>query len=198
MNEPIDPFSTGGRWGYSGLLADVGAQVDVADVFRAAATVSWSSDLDAKPDSTTEGALKSYDVPLQLRVGATGALASGLAVSVSAAYADWSGTGDDLTQTTAAGGTIAMGAGLEWERITLFGRGVPIRLGWHRAELPFRFDGDDPVESTLAGGVGVLLARNGDIPLARFDVAVERGRRVGGSLGEDFWRSTITFRAAGF
>jgi hypothetical protein len=54
------------------------------------------------------------------------------------------------------------------------------------------------VESALGGGIGVLLARAGDIPLARVDVAVERGRREGGSLGEDFWRTTLTFRAAGF
>jgi hypothetical protein len=198
VNVPIDPFSTGGRWGYSGLLADLGVVLDIGDVFRGAATVSWSSDLDAEPDSTTEGVTKSYDLPLQLRVGASGALAPGLSLSASAAYADWSRTGDDLEQTTATGGTMAVGAGLEWERLTLFERGLPVRLGWHRAELPFRFDGDDPVESSLAGGVGLLLARAADVPLARLDLAVERGRRESGSVAEDFWRATLTFRAAGF
>jgi hypothetical protein len=177
VNVPVDPFETGGRWGYSGLLADVGVVLDIADVFRAAATVSWSSNLDAEPDSATEGAAKSYDLPLQLRAGASGALAPGLFVSVSASYADWSATGDDLAATTATGGTLGFGAGLEWERATLFGRGLPIRLGWRRSELPFRFDDDDPIESSLA---------------------VERGTREGGSLGEQFWRTTVTFRAAGF
>jgi hypothetical protein len=198
VNVPVPPFQTGGRWGYSGLLADLGVVLDVANVFRAAATVSWSSDLDAEPDSTTEGSAKTYDLPLQLRVGASGALAAGLSASVSASWADWSGTGDDLTETTAAGGTLGYGAGLEWERATLFGRGLPIRFGWRRAELPFRFDDDDPAESALSAGIGVLLARTGDIPLARLDFAGERGHREGGSVAEDFWRATVTFRAAGF
>ena len=199
VNVPIDPFQTGGRWGYSGILADVGVVFDAGDVVRAAATLSWSSKLEAKPDSTTEGAMKRYDLPLQLRAGATGALAPGLLVSVTAAYADWSSTGDDLAQTTAAGGTTAFGAGLEWDRATLLGRGLPIRFGWHRSELPFRFENDDPIENTLAGGVGLVLARADETtPLARLDVAVERGRREGGSLSEDFWRATLSFLAAGF
>ena len=198
VNVPVDPFAAGGQWGYSGLVADVGAVLDIGSVFRGAATLSWSSDLDAEPDSTTEGASRSYDLPLQLRVGASGALAPGLALSVSAAYADWSGTGDDLAQSTAAGASTAVGAGIEWERATLFGRGLPIRVGWRRAELPFQFDDADPVETTYGGGIGLLLARTGDIPLARLDVAVERGRREGGALSEAFWRTTLTLRAAGF
>ncbi|MSR35801.1 MAG: hypothetical protein EXR95_04020 [Gemmatimonadetes bacterium] len=198
VNVPIEPFQTGGRWGYSGMLADLGVVLEVPAVARAAATLSWSSDLSAQPDSTTAGAKKSYDLPLQLRAGVTGQLAPGLSASLSGGYADWTGVGDDLARTTSAGATTSLGAGIEWDRATLFGRGLPIRLGWHRTELPFQFNGDDPVESVLAGGIGLLLARTGTVPLARIDFAVERGRRVGGSLGEDLWRSTVTFRAAGF
>lgn len=198
VNVPVDAFQTGGRWAYSGMVADLGLVLDVEGVFRAAATASWSSDLEASPDSTTEGTVKSYDLPLQLRAGMSGALAPGLAASVSVAYADWSAIGADLAQATAAGGTTSFGAGIEWERATLFGRGLPLRLGWHRSELPFRLDEQDPVESALTGGIGVLLARNGAIPLARVDVSVERGSRDGGSVTEDFWRTTLTFRAAGF
>ena len=133
--------------------------------------------------------------PVRLRFCLSAALAPGLSVALSGAYADWSGTGDDLAAATTGGGTTALGAGLEWDRAVLLGRGLPIRLGWRRAELPFRFDDSDPVETTYGGGIGLVLAVAGETPLARLDFAVERGRRDGGSVAEDFWRSTITFRA---
>lgn len=198
VNVPIVPFQRGGRWGYSGVLADASVAFDVADIVRAAVTAEWSSKLTARPDSSTEGARKSYDLPLQLRAGLSARLAPGLTLAGSAAYADWSRTGADLAQTTSTGATLGLGAGLEWDRLTLFGRGIPVRLGWRRSELPFRFETGDPVESALGGGIGLVLARNGATPLARLDLAVERGSRTGSAVGEDFWRSTITFRAAGF
>lgn len=198
VNVPITPYQTGGHWTYSGAVADASVMIDVADVVRASASAAWSSSLTAKPDSATDGSKKTYDLPLQLRAGLSARLASGLNVSASAAYADWTDAGADLAQTTAAGSAVSVGAGVEFDQASLFGRSLPVRLGWRRSELPFRVDAGDPVESAFGGGVGLLLARAADVPLARLDFSIERGSRSGGAIGEDFWRSTVTFRAAGF
>jgi hypothetical protein len=198
VNVPITPFVTGGRWGYSGALVDGAVSFDVADVLRGGFTAEWSAHLKAEPDSATGGASKTYAVPVQLRGGLSARLAPGLAVSASGSYADWTKAGEDLASASSTGGALAYGAGLELERTTLFGRGIPIRLGWHHADLPFRIDAGDPVESAIGGGFGVLLARQGNIPLGRLDFAVERGKRTSTGIDESYWRSTVTFRAAGF
>ncbi len=139
-------------------------------------------------------------MPLQLRGGISGSLAPGLSAVVSGSWADWSATSDDLVDDTTgpSGSAVTLGAGLEWERMSLFGRPMPLRFGWHRAELPFAFDDQKALESSLVGGAGLALVRAGTLPLAQIDLAVERGSRTSGSVTEDYWRSTVSLRLAGF
>lgn len=198
LNVEVAPFQTGGRWGYSGLLADLGVTFDLPEVLRASVGLEWSTALDAEPDSATGGDAQSYDLPLQLRAGVSARLAPGLSAVASASYADWTGTDDDLTGSTTSGGAMTVGAGVEWDRAALFGRTLPIRFGWRRAELPFRLGTLDPVETTYSGGLGIVLARGGALPLAAMDASIERGSRSGGTIAEDFWRSTLSFRVSGF
>lgn len=198
VDVPVSNFARDGRWSYSGLLAEVGVMIDVGDMIRGVATVGWSGHLDAEPTDTIGASGRSYDLPLRLRAGMSGRLAPGLSLVVSGAYADWAATAADLTEPTFGGGGLTLGAGIEWEGATLFGRDLPLRLGWRRADLPFRSEGEDPVETSFTGGAGLVLARAGALPAAVFDLAVERGSRSGGSPAEDFWRSTLSLRVAGF
>jgi hypothetical protein len=69
-------------------------------------------------------------------------------------------------------------------------------VGMRNSSLPFRFAGDDPTETLLAGGIGLDVTRPQDVINGGIDLAVERGRREAGSLTETFWRGTLTFRIA--
>ena len=191
------PFQSAGRWGYSGVTATAGLVFDVSDIVRAGATVTLSGSLKANP-SGVDGETKTYDMPVEFRGGISGALGAGTSLVLSASYADWSGAWSSPGGETTAGAAVSLGAGLEWASLSIAGRPWPLRLGWRRTELPFRRDDADPVESALVGGFGLQLAGAGDIPLAQIDLGVERGTRSAGSLQEDFWRSTVSLRLAGF
>ena len=194
----IEPFGSVGHWSYSGPTASLGAMVDVRQVFRAAGTVTWSGTLEADPSEGTAGGSRSYDMPLDVRAGVSVALAPELNVSGSFAWADWSGTAADL-DVSGDGTASALGAGIEFDRATLFGRGLPLRVGWHRATLPFQILDTDAVESAFSFGAGLmLLAREDGVPLARLDLGLETGSRKASAVVEDFWRSTMSIRVAGF
>ena len=196
---PLKPFTSGGKWGYSGVTGTVGVVFDAARVVRAAGSLTWSGALDAEPVEGNDTPGKKYDMPLQVRGGISGTLAPGLIAVVSGSWADWSATTDDLSDATApSGAAVTLGAGVEWEGMSLFGRPMPLRFGWHRAELPFGLNDDQALESSLNGGVGLALVRAGALPLAQIDLAVERGNRTSGSVVEDYWRSTVSLRLAGF
>lgn len=199
----IAAFANSGRWSYSGTILTVGALADIDDVVRAAGSFTWFGALEAEPRHGTEGVARSYDMPLEFRAGVSARLAPELSAALSLAWADWSRTGEDLA-TGSAGSTLAFGAGVEWEGATLFGKALPLRAGWRRSELPFEVFGASASESGPNLGVGLLLQERADgLPLASIDLGVERGRRsVGpvtdGPVTEHYWRSTLSFRVAGF
>jgi hypothetical protein len=119
-----------------------------------------------------------------------------LSATANLSYSDWSGSGG-IDPSAMTGANWSFGAGLEWGGASLGGRSIPLRLGYRRTDLPFRFGADDPVESVLAAGIGFNLRQLGTISLARMDLAVERGSRDAGSLSEAFTRMTVTLRMAG-
>ncbi len=195
----IRPFQSSGRWSYSGPTATIGAVVDIGTVVRGAAALTWSGTLEADPSDGTAGESRSYDLPLELRAALSGSLAPELSVLVSVRWADWSGTDDEL-EMPSVGGALMLGGGVEWGGASLFGRNLSVRLGWRRADLPFRLEaGTEGSESAASGGLGLLLlARSDGFPLALVDLAIERGTRSAGTVSEDFWRSTLSLRVAGF
>lgn len=189
----IPPFTTGGFWSYSGPTVSAGAQLDIGDYFRTAATVTWSGDLKADPSDDTDGGGADFSLPTEYRVGASGALTPTLSLVVGVSHADWSGVGDGRAVTD-------FGVGLELEEVGFAGRRFPLRLGYRRSQLPFRFDGDGPTESVWTGGIGLNLAnlsQGSAVPRARIDIGLESGDRSAGSLSESFWRATFTVRVAG-
>jgi hypothetical protein len=190
------PYASSGTWSYHGYQLTVGASADVAGIFRIAASATASTELDAVATSQTEGADRSFALPLQLRVGASGQLAPGLLLSASASTADWSSTGEDIG--TAAGSTLSFGGGLELANVQLFNRSAPLRVGFRRTELPFSLDGEDANEQVYTAGLGFALNETNEIVLASLDLGLERGRRLGGTYREDFWRATLSLRLLGF
>lgn len=194
----VVPYGSEGSWSYSGYQVTAGVSSDVAGLVRVAASATLSTDLDAHGTGTTTGADRSFNIPLQLRVGASSELAPGFSLSASAARADWSGIASDLSAGAQAGSATSYGVGLELTQVRLFGRTSPLRLGFRRTGLPFSLEGGGAHEQSFAGGLSLALNETNEIVLAAVDFALEKGRRTGGSYREDFWRATVSLRVSGF
>lgn len=188
---------SGGFWNYSGLTATAGAAVDLADVVRLSANVSWSGSVEAEPSDDTSGSGATFDFPLEIRAGGSGVLTPGLVATVGMTYADWSAAGEPLRESSGER-VLTVGGGVEWTQANLAGRRMPIQLGYRRGRLPFTFDGDDAVESVWSGGVGIDFVQDGDVTLAGMGLALERGSRSSASLSESFLRASLTLRVSGF
>lgn len=194
----VESFQAGGFWGYSGTSLAAGASWTLGTVGRVAGSLTWSSGLDAEASDDTDGASGSFDLPLQVRLGASAALAPGLSLSASWASADWSAVGADLRGGSTARASSSYGAGVELSRATLLGRSAPLRVGYRRTALPFGFGAGDAAETAWSGGLGLNLAQSGPVVLSVLDVAVERGTRKDDALTERFWRGTLTVRVSGY
>lgn len=195
----VENYVERGKWSYTGYSVTGGLTADLTDGVRVATSLQVPTALDADADaaSGTEGQDRSFDLPVQLRVGATARLAPGLIVQASAAYADWSGVGDDLVQPMDVGGTSGFGVGVELSRARLLGKEAPLRFGFRRNSLPFALEGTGASERTFSGGFGLDLNRTNDVLLAGADFALERGLRTSGSVEERFWRLTISLVVSG-
>jgi hypothetical protein len=197
--EPVESYQVGGLWTYSGNSVTGGASVSVGSFAQVAGSFTWSSKLDASPSDDTEGAAGSFDLPLQLRVGATAVLAPGLALSAGFTSADWSGIDNDLADGTSVGSTTSYGVGIELARARLLGRSAPLRFGYRKRDLPFVLNaGGNPTETVWAGGLGLTLSQAGDFVRAAVDLSVERGTREDALMSESFWRGTVSVRVSGF
>jgi len=191
-------FSDGGKWVYHGLTAGLGAAWDPVDVLRLGASVTWSGDLDAKPTDDTAGRAATYALPTVFRFGATGVLTPALSLSLGTSYQNWTGSEGGLEPEVVAGGIWSFGGGLELEASGPWGRTLPLRIGMRRAGLPFLFNGEKATETLYSGGLGLNLTQADQFVLAGADLALERGGRTAGTLKEDFWRMTLTFRVSGW
>jgi hypothetical protein len=191
------PFVSAGSWTYAGYLVTGGVATRLIDVVDLSASATWSTSLDADPSETTTGGSGSFDMPLQLRLGASAALSPGLTLSASAARADWSGLADDLGTGSGARAIMAFGVGLELSQARLLGREAPLRLGFRRSDLPFSVNSENATERIFSGGFGLALNQSGEFLLASLDLGLERGLRSEGAFSENFWRATLSLRLAG-
>ncbi len=192
------PFSTRGRWGYGGTSVTAGVSAQFQGVARFAGSVRWSSALEATAQSGTDGGDRSYDLPLELRVGGSALLAPGLLLVASAVHADWSDVADDLVTSVAVGDASGFGVGLELSDFRLLGRTAPLRVGYRYSGLPFGVGTETASERAFTGGLGFAFNETNGILLAGVDLALERGERSAGSLIERFWRATAAIRVSGF
>lgn len=191
----VRPFSVGGRLSASGLVAGAGVAWDPSPLLRVAGSFTWADDLVLTPTDDRVGEKGRYRLPLELRVGGTFALTPVLGLHLGLTYADWSKTGEDLSDGSSRGGTWSYGGGLEWGGATFLARTIPFRVGLRHRELPFAFEGAPTAENTLSGGLGFNFLDSENQPLARLELGVERGSRKGGPLSEDFWRVVVSVRA---
>lgn len=193
----VNSYVESGRWGYSGYHLTAGASATLTDRYHVAASVQIPSDLDAEAQEGTDGADRTFSLPIQYRAGVSATYGPVL-FGASAVLADWSDTEADLTGSVQAGSANGYGLGVEFSRARLWGRDAPLRFGYRRSTLPFSFDADEVTERIYSGGFGLALNRTNDITLASVDLALERGRRWAGGIAENFWRATLSFQAAGF
>ncbi|HUF74825.1 MAG TPA: hypothetical protein VMM35_01040 [Longimicrobiales bacterium] len=194
----VDTYISAGSWRYSGWSVTGGASTELLADVRVAASATWSTDLEAHASGFTEGSDRSFSVPLQLRVGASSVLTQGLAVSASAVRADWTVAADDVGGATRVRTVYGAGVGIELSQARLFGREAPLRVGFRRTGLPFSVGGGDGTEQVYSGGLALVLNESNGVVLATTDLGVERGRRTGGIVTEDFWRATISLRLSAF
>ncbi|MEX0979639.1 MAG: hypothetical protein WDZ89_01000 [Gemmatimonadota bacterium] len=195
--EEIQPFETTGSWQMQAPTVAVGAHWDFQEFFRLAGSVTWSGSLEISDNRPDADEVRKLDLPVEYRLGASAILTSRVSMNAGVGYADWTDAGAALEEGESTGAVWNFGGGLEWEGPTLIGRSFPIRLGYHRGDLPFEFGGSAPSESALSGGFAINFSQVENIPLARLDVAVERGTREAGALSESFWRSTFSLRLSG-
>ncbi len=194
---PVEPYSSSGVWRYSGESITGGVSTELLGTVHVAASATWSTKLDAAATGDTEGAGRTYSVPLQLRMGASSALTQGLRLSVSGVRADWSVAGDEVGGGSVVRTVHGVGVGLELSQARLFGREAPLRLGFRRNGLPFSLRGDG-AEQVYSGGLALILSQTNGVVLATTDLAIERGRRTGGTITEEFWRGTVSVQLSSF
>lgn len=188
----INPVEQRTSWAQRAPLVSAGFRWDPAHILRLAGSVTWAGNL----ERTIEGnaaATQKIQLPLQAAAGASAILAPGLLGTVSTRWAGWSRAAAGFEEDYAPTDTWEYGAGLEWSRMTLGSAGLPLRFGYHRAQLPFRFQGVTPTEWAATVGLGLEFARTSFGPLATIDATLDRGRRtaVGTGLNESFWRMTL-------
>jgi hypothetical protein len=192
----VIPYRVRSEWQYGGLMASFGARWDPVDFLRVAGAATWSAPLKADPAAGTQGEDADFQLPLELRLGTSGVLTPGLTMNLGLAYADWQASAEGLQEEDLAGAVWSYGGGLEWTGTQFRSRRTSFRIGARRTNLPFRFGGENPTETLVAGGLGLDLTRPQDVIVGGLDLSVERGRRDAGSLEESFWRGTLTFRIA--
>lgn len=192
------PYQAGGRWSYSGTMVTGGGSVRFGQFARIAGSVTWSGTLQAQASEDTPGADASYDLPVEVRIGASALLAPSLMISASYSSADWTATGADLSTGSSVGNATNYGFGLELSRASLLGKRAPLRFGYRSGDLPFKLAGGAATETAFTGGVGLILNEQAGLILASIDLGVERGERKDLTLVEKFWRATLTLRVAGF
>lgn len=179
-------YSAGIRWVPSGA-------------FAAGASLTAGGRLEVE-DADPLASGSSYDLPLQAAVGASGRVTPTTLVALSAAWSGWSSVEGMLPEQGASRDTWTLGAGVEWEAFRTGTNVVPLRVGYRRAELPFRWDSDSAAggwaaERAFTFGGGIRLGGGA----ALLDAAADRGQRGGSDLGitESFWRFSLSLTVLG-
>lgn len=186
-----ESFGRTGSWTYGGPTVSVGFNADPHRLIHLSGAVEWSGELKATPQEDTEGGVLAYAVPMRFLAGATGRLTPRLHLNASLAYQDWSQAAGFERGSTASR-TISWGAGIEWQAVQRGRRSFPLRFGYRRLALPFRFGSDDAVEGVWSAGMGVNLDQADGARFGWIDVGGERAGRSSAPLVERFWRATVT------
>lgn len=186
-------------WTQKAPLASIGIRWDPAPIARISGSLTWAGDLERTPGEApltgigTPQQVEKVKMPLQAAFGASAYFVPGLLGSVSARWAGWGSAADSFDPNVRPDDTWEYGLGFEWTRMEFGNTGVPLRFGYHRADLPFSYNGVRPRESSFTFGFGLHFSRTSFGPLASIDAALEKGERIarGTGLSESFWRFTL-------
>lgn len=180
------------RWSFSGYRLRAGAALRVQRLATVSAAFSWTSDLDARRDTTgTAVPLRRFEMPLALEAGGSLRLSQRLLLAIGAGWKGWSGT-DVSSLGFDAEDVWWLGGGVELSGLRLLGMTLPVRAGYRFADLPFHELGREQLrETAFTFGLGTAFAGE----RARVDLGVEIGKR--GDLGrtgaeEGFSRFSIS------
>jgi len=198
IGQGVETYVSRGEWRASGLVIGAGFVFDPSPLLRVAGGVTWSDDLVLSPATNGSGEGR-YSMPLEVRGGGTLTLTPGVSLVLGATFADWTATRDDLASAVSGeGASLSYGGGIEYTRLSLAGRSIPLRVGARHADLPFGPVGRDAAsEQTISGGIGVHLVDGLEFPRATVDLGLEKGTRTGITSPESFWRLSLSFRVAG-
>ena len=197
LENPIDAFGLVGRWSHSGPLASLNVSWDPSPLLRVGATVEWGGTLKVNPEEGVARERRDVSVPLEFKVSTIAVLIPTLAVNAGFSYSNWSDLGDTSINDAGGGRVMSYGAGVEWEGMSFWAGGFPIRLGFRQSDLPFLFLDNKVTERVISGGFSVVMAQALDLPLAAVDVAFEAGNRKSGDFEETLRRLTVTVRVGG-
>ncbi len=194
---PIDPFQDAGQWHHSGPLASFNVSWDPSTVIQLGATVGWGGTVKVNPVDKGEDIDREVSVPLEFKVSTTAVLGPTLAVNAGFASSNWTDLGDPDVDAVGGGRVLSYGAGVEWEATNFWAGGLPLRVGFRRSELPFRFLDNKVKESVISFGFSLVMAEALEFPLAALDLALEVGNRTSGGFEETVRRLTLTTRVGG-
>ena len=194
---PIDRFVDAGEWNHSGPLASLNVSWDPTASLQVGATVGWGGTIKVNPRKGTEAVDREVSIPLEFKLSTTAVLSPALALSAGVASSNWTDLGDPSVDQAAGGRVLSYGAGVEWDATDFWAGGLPLRFGFRRSELPFRFLGRKVKERAISAGFSVVMAQALDLPLAALDFAIEVGNRNSGDFKESFGRLTLTTRVGG-
>jgi hypothetical protein len=197
LDNLIAPFIDGGRWAHSGPLASLNVSWDPSPVLQVGVTVGWGGTVKVKPAEGAEGVSRNVSVPLEFKVSTIAVLNPSLSLNVGFSSANWTDLGDPSLDDVAGGRVMSYGAGLEWERISFWAGGLPLRVGFRQSDLPFLFLGNKVRERAISFGLSIVMVEALELPLAAVDVAFESGSRDSGGFSETFQRLTVTTRVGG-
>ena len=192
----VTPFSDIGQWNHSGPVASVNVSWDPSRVVQVTGAIDWSGTIAVEPTDDTRQALD-VNAPLELRLAVTTMLSPSLMVTAGVSTASWSDLGVPQIDSVGAGRATAIGAGIEWGAGNFWAGRFPLRLGYRRASLPFRFRGSEVTESAVSFGFSITMAQVEGLPLAGLDMAAEYGGRSAGGFEESFRRLTFSVRIGG-
>ena len=194
---PIDPFSDIGRWTHSGPVVSLNVSWDPIRSVQLTGAIDWSGTIAVTPTDDVGRETLDVDVPLEFKLAATTQVSPALMITAGMSTANWSDLGVPQIDSVGVGRASTIGAGIQWDIGNFWAGGFPLRLGYRRASLPFRFRGDAVKESAVSFGFAVTMFQDEGLPLAGFDVAWEMGGRSSGDFDENLRRLTVSVRIGG-
>ena len=197
LENPIESFGSNGRWNHGGPLATLNMAWDPSAALQVGATLAWGGTLKVNPAEGATSVGREVSVPLELKVSTSAVLTSSLTVNAGGSYSNWTDVVDSGVQDVGAGKVMSYGAGMEWETLSFWAGSLPLRLGFRRSVLPFRFLGRKVRENTISFGFSIVMSQEADFTLGTMDVAFETGNRKSGTYEESLRRLTVTLRVGG-